>query len=239
VAEDAFERHVSLLRRRRYEGLTLADAERRRREGTLTRRAVVITFDDAFASTLVAKPVLDDARYPATVFVPTRFVDNSDALSYAAIDDGNAHNVDDLRTLTWEELAALRDAGWEIGSHTVTHPRLPELDDATLSNELEDSRDVIRHRLGRCETIAYPYGLANARVAAAAKRAGYLAGCTLPESHRIDEPFRRPRVGLYRSDTEIRVRAKLSPTLGTFRRTPVADLAQRIRGGLRRQRAGA
>jgi peptidoglycan/xylan/chitin deacetylase (PgdA/CDA1 family) len=231
VSEEVIERHVSLLRRRAYVGLTFADAERRVRAGTLKERTVVITFDDGFASTLAAKPILDAADFPATVYVPTNFVDKGDLLSYAQ-PDGKGSYTDELRPLTWEELAALRDAGWEIGSHTVTHPRLPELDDADLSSELKASRDVIRERLGRCDTVAYPYGLADARVSAAARRAGYLAGCTLTASHRIDEQFRRPRVGLYSSDTGLRFRAKLSPAMAALRRTALADIADSIRSRL-------
>jgi peptidoglycan/xylan/chitin deacetylase (PgdA/CDA1 family) len=232
IPQDVVERHVSLLHERAYEGLTLIEAERRRRDGTLAARTVVITFDDGFASTLAAKPILDAAGFPATVFIPTGFVDNGDLLSYADLDDGNGRYPDELRALTWDDLVTLRDSGWEIGSHTVTHPRLPDLDDASLSRELEVSREVIRQRLGGCETVAYPYGLADARVSAAAKRAGYVAGCTLSASHRIDERFRRPRVGVYRSDTELRFRAKLSPAFGALRRTPLADVAQGIRSRL-------
>lgn len=229
IAEHVLERHVRFLRERAYEALTLSDAERRRSERTLAQRTVVITFDDAFASTLAAKPILDSAGFPATVFVPTAFVDNDDLLSYAEADDVDGRYAHELRALTWDQLADLRDAGWEIGSHTVTHPRLTELDDGSLFHELVESRNVIRKRLGGCETVAYPYGLADARVSAAARRAGYMAGCTLTASHRIDERFRRPRVGLYPLDTGLRFRAKLSPALRTLRRTPLADLAQRMR----------
>jgi peptidoglycan/xylan/chitin deacetylase (PgdA/CDA1 family) len=229
---------LSHLRRRGYVGLTFAEAERRRLTGRLKRRTVVVTFDDGFASTLLAQPILEEAGFPATVFVPTHFIDTESALSYA---DGDAPGVtsdpEELRPLTWAELAGLREVGWEIGSHTVNHPRLPRLDDADLVRELEVSRTTIEHRLGLCETIAYPYGLADARVAAAAERAGYLAGCTLTAGHRVDERFRRARVGLYPFDTGLRLRTKLSPALRSVRRTPLADLAQGARGRLRRPRS--
>jgi peptidoglycan/xylan/chitin deacetylase (PgdA/CDA1 family) len=226
VGDDVLERHVRFLRKRGYVALTFSDAERRRREGTLTKRSVIITFDDAFASTLAAKPILDSADFPATVFVPTGFVDNDDPLSYAEGGEVDGSYADELRALTWTQLAELRDAGWEIGSHTVTHPRLTELDDAALLRELAESRRVIGRRLGQCETVAYPYGLADARVSAAARRAGYLAGCTLTVSHRIDERFRRPRVGLYPLDKGLRFRAKVSPAVRMLRRTALGALAQ-------------
>lgn len=230
VPVETLEVQISLLRRRGYDGLTFAEAERRRLARTLRGRTVVVTFDDAFASILLAQPILEAAGFPATVFVPTHFIDTGSALSFA---DGNSvtgnPDAEELRPLTWSQLAQLRDAGWEVGSHTVNHPRLPELDDADLRRELEVSRETIEDRFGGCETIAYPYGLADARVAAATERAGYLAGCTLTAGHRIDERFRRARVGLYPFDSGLRLRAKLSPALRSARRTRLADLAQGAR----------
>ena len=45
---------------------------------------------------------------------------------------------DELVPLTWQELRGLRDEGWEIGSHTRTHPRLAQLGDDALGAELGD-----------------------------------------------------------------------------------------------------
>jgi peptidoglycan/xylan/chitin deacetylase (PgdA/CDA1 family) len=230
VPEETLDRQLSLLRRRGYVGLTFAEAERRRLSETVPERTVVVTFDDGFASVLLAAPVLEAAGFPATVFVPTRFVDTGEPLSFAqahGLADG-AH-TEALRPLSWEELADLRDRDWEVGSHTVTHPRLTTLDDNALREELELSREAIQRRLGACTTVAYPYGHADARVAAAAERAGYLAACTLTATHRIDERFLRARVGLYPFDTGLRFRAKVSPVLRRLRRTALADLAGRAR----------
>jgi len=219
--------HLSLLRRRGYVGLTVTEAERRRADGALPRRAVVVTFDDGFASTLAAKPALDACGFPATVFVVSSFPGSGERLRWPGVDhwlDGPyAH---ELTALGWDELERLADAGWEIGSHTVSHPRLPELDDATLERELRDSRREIEARIGACRSIAYPYGLADTRVAAAAARAGYVTGLTLTSLHVRDEPLLRPRTGLYLGDTGTRARLKLSPWFGALRRSRAAPLLQ-------------
>jgi peptidoglycan/xylan/chitin deacetylase (PgdA/CDA1 family) len=220
VSEQLLERHVTALRRRGYVGITLAQAERARQEGTLPRRSVVVTFDDAYASVLRARPILDAASYPGTVFVVTRFAESGEPLRWPGIDMwSDGEHADELEPLGWGELEALRDAGWEVGSHTVSHPRLPDLDDETLRAELTDSRAAIVRHLGSCETIAYPYGLADARVAAAARDAGYLAAVTLTTLHGSDEPYLRPRAGMYPSDAGWRARVKLSPTFAAARRS--------------------
>ncbi len=86
----------------------------------------------------------------------------------------------------------LAENGWEVGSHTLSHPLLPNLSSAELARELELSRAWIAERLDRCETIAYPYGRADERVVAAAEKAGYLSACILTGAHLVDEPYRRP-----------------------------------------------
>jgi peptidoglycan/xylan/chitin deacetylase (PgdA/CDA1 family) len=121
-------------------------------------------------------------------------------------------------------LLELRDAGWEIGSHTVTHARLPELDDESCRDELVRSRQLITEVFGRCETVAYPYGAADARVARVAAEAGYLAGCTLSYVHRVDEPFRRPRFDASAAGGRLRQWAKLSAAARVLRRSPLVTL---------------
>lgn len=229
VTETQLERQLSLLRRHGYVGLTFADSERARLAGSLPKRTVVVTFDDGFASTLRARAVLDRAEFPGTVFVATDFVESGDPLSFIH-DAEAAAPADELAPLTWSELTELRDRGWEIGSHTATHPLLPKLEAPELRSELERSRKAIEERLGRCETLAYPYGVADERVAAAADEAGYLAACTLTGAHRIDERFRRSRVGIYRGDSGLRLRAKLSPIGRSLRRTGLAERADARRG---------
>jgi peptidoglycan/xylan/chitin deacetylase (PgdA/CDA1 family) len=68
--------------------------------------------------------------------------------------------------VTWDELKTLAKHGHEIGSHTVTHPRLAVLDEPNLAYELEKSREDILEHLGPKHTfsIECPYGTENERV---------------------------------------------------------------------------
>jgi peptidoglycan/xylan/chitin deacetylase (PgdA/CDA1 family) len=225
VAETQLAAQLAALRRRGYVGLTFAESERARLAGRLPRRTAVVTFDDGFASTSRARAALEEAGFPGTVFVVTDFVESGDALSFIPNGSG-PEAADELKPLGWSELAELRELGWEVGSHTVTHPRLPDIGAAELQRELELSREAIERRLGSCETLAYPYGAADERVAAAAAEAGYLAACTLTGAHRIDERFRRSRVGIYRQDAGLRTRVKLSTVGQALRRTRLAELAE-------------
>jgi peptidoglycan/xylan/chitin deacetylase (PgdA/CDA1 family) len=74
---------------------------------------------------------------------------------------------------------ALVDAGFEIGFHTRRHDFLPILDDDALAAALRDGRTELEELAGRpLEGLAYPHGGADARVAAAARAAGYRYGFT-------------------------------------------------------------
>lgn len=60
---------------------------------------------------------------------------------------------------TWEQLARLRDAGMEIGAHTLTHPFLSLLSHERQREEIAGSIERIAARLGtRVEGFAYPGG---------------------------------------------------------------------------------
>ena len=58
-----------------------------------------------------------------------------------------------LDHLTWDELGELREAGWHIGAHTISHPNLSELaaedpDGRIIATELDRSNETIRRHLG-------------------------------------------------------------------------------------------
>jgi peptidoglycan/xylan/chitin deacetylase (PgdA/CDA1 family) len=219
VAPSALERHAATLHKRGFVGLTLRESERLRAAGRLPTRTVVFTFDDAYASTLLALPILAAHDFPATVFVPTGFVDPAEPLGW----DGMAHWVGteferELAPASWDVLRRLVQAGWEAGSHTVTHARLMDLDDAALRRELEDSRATVERELGACTSIAYPYGRADERVVAAAAAAGYTAGVVLTGSRLPDAPLSRRRIGIYYKDRGWRERTKLFVAAGGLRR---------------------
>jgi peptidoglycan/xylan/chitin deacetylase (PgdA/CDA1 family) len=100
-----------------------------------------------------------------------------DALSVALLRriGGEAHGAG----LRAAQVRALAADGFEVAFHTLRHDSLPELDDEALARGLTAGRAALAEVAGRLPaTIAYPHGRADARVAAAARRAGFQAGFT-------------------------------------------------------------
>jgi peptidoglycan/xylan/chitin deacetylase (PgdA/CDA1 family) len=207
VTPAALERQLSWLVRRGWVGATFTQAIL----DPPAPRTLAVTFDDAFASVIVhGLPILSDLGLPATVFAPTAFMSVRQRLEW----DGIAHWKDahELTSMDWNDLGALADRGWEIGSHTRTHPRLTALDDRALAEELEASRSACEAALGApCRSLAYPYGDTDARVARAARAAGYLAGACLSRNLRAAGPHLAPRVGVYGADVPLRFTLKVNP----------------------------
>ncbi len=66
--------------------------------------------------------------------------------------------VDDLM-MTSAKIRALRDAGMQIGAHTVSHPILARTDIETARDEIAASKHTLEDLLGqKIQTFAYPNG---------------------------------------------------------------------------------
>lgn len=208
VTPARFERQIARLSRRGYRGLTVSQAL-----SAEAGRVVAVTFDDAYRSVLdFAEPILARHGFVATVFAPTEFVGSQGPMSWPGIDGwlGGPHEPE-LVPLSWDQLGWLRDRGWEIGSHTVTHPRLSELEPADLARELADSKSACERALGGiCRSVAYPYGDHDPGVIAAARAAGYEFGFTLSARLHRSYPLRWPRIGVYFDDGDGRFAVKTS-----------------------------
>jgi peptidoglycan/xylan/chitin deacetylase (PgdA/CDA1 family) len=228
-----FEGQIAMLAGRGYRGVTFSDAVCARGRG----RMLAVTFDDAYRSVLeLARPILDRFGIPATVFVPTAGVDAGGPLQWPGIDQwlGGPH-AQELMPMSWTELQSLAAAGWEVGSHTATHPHLTQADDATLEDELSSSKAACEHHLqGPCGSLAYPYGDVDARVVAATARAGYSAAATLPRRLSTRGALEWPRIGVYRADDARRFRLKVSPSVRRLRRSAAWNALDRPRALLAR-----
>jgi peptidoglycan/xylan/chitin deacetylase (PgdA/CDA1 family) len=142
-----FTRQMVYLRTNGYSAIGLEEVERRLERPTCVNRCVVITFDDGYSDFyLHAYPVLEKYGFTATVFLPTSFIGET-RLEF----NGKS-------CLTWSEIRELVKCGVSFGSHTVTHPRLRDVDSRALNEEVVASKRTIEQKLGMIiRSFAYPF----------------------------------------------------------------------------------
>jgi peptidoglycan/xylan/chitin deacetylase (PgdA/CDA1 family) len=208
VTPGAFERQISALVKDGWSPTTFTEAIR----GPRSTKTMVITFDDAFGSVKTyAEPVLSRLGAPATVFAPTDYISRGAPLAWAGLDHwAEGPDAAELSPMSWDQLSELAAIGWEIGSHTRTHPKLSTLSDSALTDELRRSRLECAERIGRSVTsVAYPYGDVDDGVVEHARAAGHDAAAALSWPSGPPDPHRYPRVGIYNRDSMPRFRAKI------------------------------
>ena len=81
--------------------------------------------------------------------------------------------------MSWTQVRALSDAGHEIGSHSLSHPLLPQCTQDEVRDEVTASKLRIEQQLGKpVETFCYPNGDTSDWVSRAVLGAGYQCAVT-------------------------------------------------------------
>ena len=172
------------------------------------QRVVLLTFDDCYASHRdVVAEILGQHGMTATFFAISSLVGAARTRRFF---EGR-----DREFLSAEDLLRMELDGFEVGSHTHTHPMLGRLTDRQVAHELAVSKlvleQVLRHAVS---SFAYPYGRQLAfshRTRAALKEAGYGIAFTQAGSRirRDSDLLEMPRTSVDRLDTMTTFRRKL------------------------------
>ncbi len=213
VAPELFERQLAELKRRGVRGGGLADLQDVA-AGTSGPPTVFLTFDDGFVDNHhTVLPLLRRYGFRAFCFVLPPLVDAGAPLAWPEVAEDAERFPEEMVSVTWTMAEEMVAGGFEIGSHTLTHPHLSQLDPERLREELWDSRARIAERLGACDTLAYPFGDWSPAVAAAARDCGYSFAFTLPTGvgQRDAEPLSIPRINVDARDDGRRFEMKLRP----------------------------
>lgn len=181
LSTDDFRAQVQRLKRDGYTAVTLRQVQDAWYNGaTLPRKPVVLSFDDGYLGQLLyAMPIL-------------RRVGWAGLLNLKA--EGS-----DLSTRQVKKMIA---AGWEIASHTISHPDLRNLSGDALTHEITGSKKMLERALGvEVLNFCYPAGRYNEQTIQAVKRAGYLGATTVnPGLGKRDMPFELNRIRIDRGD---------------------------------------
>jgi peptidoglycan/xylan/chitin deacetylase (PgdA/CDA1 family) len=164
VTTAAFRSHLEWLKIHGYTSTSLTDSSQLRHI-----KSVGITFDDGYEDNYVhALPLLRQFGFTATVFVVT------DAIG-GVNDFDMSLGAAPARMLRPEQIRELHRHGFQIGSHSCSHPpSLIDLGDAQLRDELVRSRAVLGDLIqAPVNTFSYPHSRVDQRTEIAVQDAGY------------------------------------------------------------------
>lgn len=194
-----FKNQIEFLKNKNYESITQNDLLNSLTNKTkLPKKSIMITFDDSYESLLtLAKPILENAGFKATVFVVSKsigmynFWDNPDEKSKVPCLDKNS-------------LLSLVKDGWEIGSHSLTHAHLAKITEDKAIKEIYGSKFDLEQSLKiGILSFAYPFGEFNAKIKELVIKAGYKLGFSITSNSLTvtSDPFLLRRILIKRTDT--------------------------------------
>ena len=128
----------------------------RRGEKEIPAKSALITIDDGYVSAYnVAWPILKKFGYPFSMFVYIQYIGSGG------------------KSITWDQLAEMRDAGVDIGCHSWSHQKKLGYE-GWLKKEIVESKQLLEKNLAiKVETFTYPYGIYNQKARDFVKTAGY------------------------------------------------------------------
>ncbi|MBF6612556.1 MAG: polysaccharide deacetylase family protein [Chloroflexi bacterium] len=171
--------------RRGYRSGTLEDAmaafssnEQRRGIQGSSQKRVVLTFDDGTRDFVeYALPVLREFNFSATLFIVTGLIGSARLWHSLA---GQAP-LTPVPLMNAEELRGVRDMGFTLGSHTVSHRPLTILTPDEAREEIALSRHTLSEILSQpVRWLAYPYLASNHLTQTLTREAEYEGACGGP-----------------------------------------------------------
>ncbi len=208
VSRRTFREHCAALAGDGWRGVSLCDAVPADESEALDadEMSFGLTVDDGNVSlATVIVPECAKHGWTGTAFIPTGLVGGDGSWDVGAIRK-HPH-------LDWSALRDVLAAGWEIGTHGVSHHALTDMSAADAYRELCESRDMVEQRLGLpVDSMAYPFGAVSESLVELVRQAGYeravgmSPGPVPPDAGR----WNLPRWPVYRTDKPRHLRARMS-----------------------------
>ena len=192
-------------------------------------RCAAVTFDDGFVSFVQnALPELEKRDIPVTLFVVTENLGRPAEW----LEHTTSQSLCGEPLLTAEQLRNLPGLV-TVGSHTLTHPNLTQIDTAEAKRQLFHSRIRLQEMLGRdIRLLSFPHGAFNEQLIKLSLETGYERVFTIEPRTVASNDFVAGRIWANPTDWPLEFRLKL---LGAYNWLPLAFTAKRkIRAALRR-----
>ena len=174
VSPESFRKQMEWLYQNKYQVISLkalADIIGRKEE--ITRKTVVLTFDDGFEDNyFTVLPILKKYGFPATIFLAVDFIGKEKKSESTGIS---------VKTLNWDQIKEMHKSDLiDFEPHTCSHQELTKISQEETRKEILDSRRIIEDGLSKkCYFFAYPRGKYNQDIMGILKENGFLAALTV------------------------------------------------------------
>ena len=163
VSPEMFDREMKLLHDWGYSTISTELLIKAINEGAdLPPRPMLITFDDGHLDNYTnAFPIMKKYGFTGVLYIVANYMGADQYMNIPQI----------------QEMGA---AGWEVGSHSVSHAELTKIDATRQRYEVVDSRVILEANLDLpILTFAYPWGIGNSAVIDYVHYAGYIGAMGL------------------------------------------------------------
>ena len=157
VSPESFKRQMCFLKDSRYNVVKLEDLAEMAKKDKFPAKTIAITFDDGYENNYInAYPVLEALGLHATIFIIPAMVGTEGYM-------------------TWPQILEMSESKViTIGSHSMTHPWLPDQPEQKMDSEIQDSKRAIESHLNKeVSAFSYPLGGFNNNVREKVIKAGY------------------------------------------------------------------
>jgi len=202
-----FEKHMQLLLSKGFKPISIEAVENYyTHQIPIPDKSFLITLDDGFEDNYNnAFPILQRYNIPAVIYLATGLLGKTNQWM-------SAPTFSERKMLSWPQIAEMASHGIHFGSHTVSHPRLTELDTENTYNELVQSKQTIEDNLGiECSNFAYPYGLFTEKTRELVQKAGFKTACSTRSgfNNASRDPLMLHRIEVYGNDSVWKLKQKI------------------------------
>src|SRR4029077_3238413 len=186
-------------------------------------RYAAVTFDDWYLNVVeITLPELESRIIPSTLFIVSEALGKRPPWMVDSSSSANGEKI-----MSDDQLRRLPSDLVTVGSHTMTHPELPCLNEEDARRELSESRAKLEKILNKkIKLFSFPHGAFNAKLIEWCREVGYERVFTILPTLAFSDPqeFVSGRVSVEPTDWPLEFRLKL---LGAYRWLPLAFVLKR------------
>jgi len=125
--------------------------------GNIDGPYISISFDDGLKNCLQAARIMGEFGATGCFFACPSMVGEMDYIKVIEF-CVNQLGMPPTELLSWDDVATLLTEGHEVGSHTMTHSDLSQLNIQQVQDEVGESFEMLTRRIGDVKHFAWPFG---------------------------------------------------------------------------------